>query len=102
MIARYVVPGDSDGADQRVIPGEHRKVVEEDVAHGHAEGRIGPDEFCDNIIADVVELAFRLRLSVREENRLERLPLRPKDKREIDRVRQRTCGIDAEVARFHG
>ena len=102
MIARYVVPGDSDGADQRVVAREHRKVVEEDVAHGHAEGRIGSDELGDHIIANVVELALRLRLRVRKENCLEDLPLRPEDEREIDRVGQRTGGIDAKIARFHG
>ena len=71
MIAGHVVPGNAHLRDDAVIAREHGQVIEENIAHGHAEGCIGSDQLGDHAVADIVKLLLGLWLRIRKEDCLE-------------------------------
>ena len=98
VIAGDVVPGNAERRDDAVVAGEHGQVVEQDVAHGHAEGGFGADEFAHHAVADVVEFFLRLWLRIGKENGLEARRLLLSIQGEVDALGQGAGGFDTGIA----
>ena len=102
VVAGNVVPRNADLADDAVVAREHGQVVGENVAHGHAEGGTGADEFAHHAIADVVEFRVGLRLRVGKQDGLEAGRLLLSMQGEVDALGQRAGGFDAGIAKPGG
>ena len=98
MVAGNVVPENAQHRYDAVVAGEHGQVVEKDVAHVHAEGGLGANEFACHAIADVVEFFLGLRLRIGEENGLEVRPLPQSMQGKVDSFGQGAGGFDSGAA----
>ncbi len=95
VVARAVIPGQPDGADDAVEPIVIGQVVEHQVAMGDAERGLDPGGGDDDIVADVADLGDGFRLRVGEQQGVERRRLVLLAQREVDRGGQRTGWRDA-------
>ena len=72
MVADDVVPRDSNERHELRLCLEEIQIVEHDVAQRDAEGRVGSDQFFDDIVSDEVQFLLISRLRIAKHQGFER------------------------------
>jgi hypothetical protein len=95
VVARQVVPRDSDEGHRSIERFEQRKVVSHQIAQRDSERRIDTDDFLDDIVRERVDLFGGVGLGVAEEEYVEGVGFGYARQWEINGVGQGAGRLDA-------